>query len=99
MNNRKEWCFLICACLWIMLIPEANAQFVGGSLETKVSTLSNALITQILPLLSVIGIFYASALAINGSPEARGKIMVVIGCSIVGFLAPYIIQWLKALAA
>ena len=85
--------------LCIFTIPEASAQYVGGSFESKVSGLSNALITQILPLLSIIGLFYASALAMNGSPEAKGKITTIIACSVVGFLAPYIINWLKSFAA
>jgi hypothetical protein len=89
----------IAALLIMICIPEASAQFVGGNFESKVSGLSTALINQILPLLSVIGIFYASALAMNGSPEAKNRIILVIGCSIVGFLAPYLIQWLKAFAA
>jgi len=87
--------FVLC----IFTIPEASAQYVGGSFESKVTGLSNALITQILPLLSIIGIFYACALAMNGSPEAKGKITTIISCSVVGFLAPYIINWLKAIAS
>jgi hypothetical protein len=93
--------YLLSFLLMIIMVctPEASAQFVGGNFEAKVSGLTTALINQILPLLSVIGIFYASALAMNGSPEAKNRIILVIGCSIVGFLAPYLIQWLKAFAA
>ena len=83
----------------VFIAPEASAQYVGGSFESKISGLSSALITQILPLLSIIGLFYASALAMNGSPEAKGKIITIISCSVVGFLAPYIINWLKSFAA
>lgn len=90
-------CLIIVASF--IYIPEACAQYVGGSFESKVSGLSNALITQILPLLSIIGLFYASALAMNGSPEAKSRITMIIACSVVGFLAPYIINWLKAFAA
>ncbi len=88
------------SCIAFMFyIPDASAQYVGGSFETKVSGLSNALITQILPLMSIIGLFFAAALAMNGSPEAKSRITMIIGCSAVGFLAPYLIQWLKSFAA
>jgi len=84
----------------LTFFPEVSfAQFGGGSgFESKVQNINSNLITKILPLISIFGIFYASALAISGDGEAKGKIFGVLLASAIGFLAPLIIEWLKGLA-
>lgn len=82
-----------------LLLPEISfAQFGGSGFESKVQNINTSLITRILPLVSIFGLFYAAVLAITGDGEAKGKIVGVLIASAVGFLAPMIIEWLKGLA-
>ncbi len=100
-NRRELWTFTVLGVLAaiIMLFPELSfAQFGGSGFEDKIRSINSSLITRILPLLSVLGLIYASVLAINGDEGAKGKIMMVLIASVVGFLAPTIIEWLKGLA-
>ena len=101
-EHRAEiWSFTIFGLLVaiLMLFPEISfAQFGGSGFENKIQNINSSLITRILPLLSVLGLVYASVLAINGDEGAKGKILMVLIASVVGFLAPTIIEWLKGLA-
>jgi len=82
-----------------LLVPELSfAQFGGSGFESKVQNINTSLITRILPLVSIFGLFYAAVLAISGDGEAKSKIFGVLLASTVGFLAPMIIEWLKGLA-
>lgn len=82
-----------------LLVPELSfAQYGGSGFENKVQNINTGLITRILPLVSIFGLFYAAVLAITGDGEAKGKIIGVLIASAVGFLAPMIIEWLKGLA-
>jgi hypothetical protein len=82
-----------------LFVPEFSfAQFGGSGFETKVQNINTNLITRILPLVSIFGLFYATVLAITGDGEAKGKIFAVLLASATGFLAPMIIDWLKGLA-
>lgn len=84
---------------FFVLFPEFSfAQFGGSGFESKVQNINTNLITRILPLVSIFGLFYAAVLAITGDGEAKGKIFGVLIASTVGFLAPMIIEWLKGLA-
>lgn len=83
----------------VTLVPELGfAQFGGSGFESKVENINSTLITRLLPLLSVFGLVYASILAINGDADAKGKIVMVLIVSVIGFLAPSIIEWLKGMA-
>lgn len=82
-----------------LLVPQLSfAQFGGSGFESKVQNINTSLITRILPLVSIFGLFYAAVLAITGDGEAKGKIIGVLIASAVGFLAPMIVEWLKGLA-
>lgn len=82
-----------------LLVPELGfAQYGGSGFESKVQNINTNLITRILPLVSIFGLFYAAVLAISGDGEAKGKIVGVLIASAAGFLAPMIIEWLKGLA-
>jgi type IV secretory pathway VirB2 component (pilin) len=74
------------------------AQVMGGGFETKMHGLTTKLITVVLPLVSVLGLVYAVIMALTGDGGAKGRIIMVIGCSIVGFLAPHIISWFQSAA-
>ena len=81
------------------LFPEsAFAQVMGGGFESKMQGLTTTLITVILPLVSVLGLVYAVILALTGDGAAKGRIIMVIVCSIVGFMAPHIIGWFQSAA-
>ena len=84
---------------FFLLVPQLSfAQFGGSGFESKVQNINTNLITRILPLISIFGLFYSAALAISGDGEAKGKIIGVLLASGLGFLAPMIIEWLKGLA-
>lgn len=76
----------------------AFAQVIGGGFESKMQGLTTKLITVILPLVSVLGLVYAVILALTGDGAAKGRIIMVIVCSIVGFMAPHIIGWFQSAA-
>lgn len=73
--------------------PDAFAQF--GGFESRMNNLNSMLITKVLPLISVLGLVYAVILALTGDGAGKGRIIMVIGCSILGFLAPFLIKWLQ----
>ena len=89
-------------CLGIALIASLLSEpawaVVVSGFESKMKGLTDQLISVVLPLMSVLGLIYATLLAVIGDPTARVRILTVIGCSIVGFLAPHIISWLQSIA-
>ncbi len=78
--------------------PEVSLAYGGSGFESKMEGINSSLITKILPLLSVLGLVYSAILAIQGDGEAKGKILMVMIASVVGFMAPVIIDWLKSIA-
>lgn len=80
----------------ILLIVPEFAFAIG--FESKVQNLTTQLITVVLPLLSVLGLVYAVFMAVTGDGAAKGRIIFVISCSILGFLAPQIISWIQSVA-
>lgn len=92
--------FLMVAIVLAMaLLPEvAHAQYAGGGFESKMQGLTTKLVTVILPLVSVIGLVYAAILAVTGDGGAKARIVMVIVCSVIGFLAPHIIGWFQSAA-
>ncbi len=83
----------------LLLLPETSfAQWAGGGLEAKMQGLTSKLVGVVLPLMSILGLVYAVLLALTGDAGAKSRITMVIVCSVVGFLAPHIINWFKAAA-
>ena len=80
--------------LCMFMMPESAMAQVGG-FETKMNNLNSNLISKILPLVSTCGLLYGVFLMVTGSGEAKGKILAVIGGSIIGFLAPALMSWLS----
>ncbi|MCB9092874.1 MAG: TrbC/VirB2 family protein [Halobacteriovoraceae bacterium] len=82
------------------LFPElAMAQNYGGSgFESRVNSLTNSLITVILPAVSILGLIYAAILAATGDEGAKRRMVLVVIASMVGFLAPMIIRWFQSAA-
>lgn len=99
--NKEKFIYLACflaIVTVVTLMPDlALAQFSGG-FESKMQGLTNKLITVILPLISILGLVYAVMLALTGDGAAKGRIVMVIVCSIIGFMAPHIIGWFQSAA-
>lgn len=74
----------------------AFAQWGGSGFESKMQGLTTKLISVILPLLSILGLVYAVFLAITGDGNFKGRLTTIVICSVVGFLAPQLINWLKS---
>ena len=85
--------------VFVLLFPtEAGAFLLGSGFEGRMEQLTNRLVSVILPLLSILGLVYAVFLALLGDGAARSRIVTVIVCSVIGFLAPYIIRWFQSAA-
>lgn len=97
-ENMISMGLMIAIVTFVALMPDlAHAQFAGG-FESKMQGLTTKLITVILPLVSVLGLVYAVILALTGDGAAKGRIIMVIVCSIIGFMAPHIIGWFQSAA-
>ena len=99
MKNKKlqtkiSWCvpFGLIACF--VLFPELGLAQSG--FESKVNGLTDKLIAVVLPAVSILGLIYAAILAATGDQAAKSRMVLVAFASIVGFLAPIIIGWLKS---
>ena len=93
-NNLKR--ILLALAFALLFVELTSAQIMGNVFESKMQNLTNSLITVVLPFLSVLGLLYAVILALFGDGAARGRIIMVIVCSIIGFLAPHIIGWFQS---
>lgn len=72
-------------------------EFGGGGLESRMDNLQSKFINVILPIMSILGLVYAGIIAASGNEGAKAKILVILIGSIVGFLAPHIILWIKGI--
>lgn len=68
----------------------------GGDLASKMNGLTQQVIGVILPAVSVLGLVYAAILAATGDQGAKQRMVLVLFASVVGFIAPIIINWLKS---
>ncbi len=93
-KSTYNWLFTIgfLGMLSLILVSEPAMAF---GFESKMQNLTSQLINTVLPLLSILGLVYAAILALSGDAAAKAKIITVIAVSVVGFLAPAIIQWLQ----
>lgn len=94
---NQGWFFMIplIAILGFALMSEPAMAF---GFESKMQNITSQLISTVLPLLSVLGLVYAAILALSGDAAAKARIITVIAMSLIGFLAPAIIQWLQRAA-
>ncbi len=88
---------------WIALLLTKSRlaigqNFGGGAFESKIQGVTSAIVSVVLPAVSALGLIYAAILAASGDQGAKNRIALVIGTSVVGFLAPVIISWIKAAA-
>lgn len=99
-NARIGGLVLLGFLVFVTLCPElAHAQFSGGGdLQNKVGGITRGLTNILLPAASCIGMIYAAVLAATGDASAKSRMVLIGFCSLVGFLAPLIIQWLQKIA-
>lgn len=92
--SNEGWFFTIMFAVVIGLAFVSEPAF-ALAFESKMQNLTGQLIGTVLPLLSILGLVYAAILALSGDAGAKAKIITVIAVSLVGFLAPAIIEWLR----
>jgi len=98
MSNKVKtqivWCLFFGVMVAVVIFPEfAHAQ---SGFESKVNGLTDKLMSVVLPAVSILGLIYAAILAASGDAAAKGRMILVIGASVVGFLAPVIIDWFRS---
>ena len=98
MNKFFYWTCAFVLLHFIGLDTETALALVGSGFESRMEHLTSRLVSVILPLLSILGLVYAVFLALMGDGAARSRIVMVIVCSVIGFLAPYIIGWFQSAA-
>lgn len=92
-NKQLSTTFFFTAMAAIAILMPEMALATG--FETKMGNLRDNLIGTVLPLVSTIGLVYAAILAVSGSSESKGKVITVLAMSVVGFMAKFIIEFLK----
>ena len=97
MHNRNrtfKWvvAFLVASASGIIL-----AQGGGSGFESKVQSITSSLIKTLLPMMSIIGMVYAAFLGVQGDPNAKKRMTLVVFASLIGFLAPMIVGWLQSI--
>lgn len=99
MNNKNIWLvFLVLGMIGLVLLSPDFAFANFGGFESRVNGLTGSIIKVVLPALAILGLIYASILAVTGDGSAKGRIVMVITCSVIGFLAPLIIKWLQSVS-
>ncbi len=68
-----------------------------SSVESTLSAIQGKLISTILPLCAILGLVFAGFSFVTGSPNARNHLLLAIVGAVVGFAAPSIIDFIKAL--
>ena len=100
MKNKQATILIFLAAAvacWGLFPGSAEAQFIGGGgFEGRMANLTDKLVGTLLPLASTLGLVYAVILALLGDTGAKGRIVMVIGCSVVGLLAPHIIRFFQS---
>lgn len=87
--------FFVALCVGVLLLFVGDT-FAAMGFEQKISNLNHSLISKVLPLVATCGLVYGGFLMATGNAEGRGKIMAVIGGSIIALLAPSIMSFLAS---
>lgn len=103
MNKQTIWTVLFIVGILAILLFFSETSFAqdmgglgGGDLSQRVNGLTNKIIGTILPAISILGLVYSAILAASGDQGAKGRMVLVIIASIVGFLAPMLIRWFQS---
>lgn len=95
LENLKTRANLFFLSLFLLESQIGLALGGGGEFESRMKNLTELLINVVLPLVSVAGLLYAVFLAIMGDGAAKMRLWMVTICSIIGFLAPHLISFIK----
>ena len=101
--NKKHLMFSLGLCLFFIIPNETFSQIVGfpwggSNFESRITSFTSKLVSTLLPVCGILGLVYACILALIGDGSARQRIIMVVVCSAIGFLAPVIIPWIKSIA-
>ena len=95
-----RWLGPVIFAIILSLFPTGSLAQLGGigsgDLASRISGLTNKLMTVILPAVSILGLIYGAILAAMGDQSARPRMVLIVIASIIGFLAPVIIRWLQS---
>ena len=95
--TRNKFCrgaaVLAVACASSVLLAQGGA----SGFESKVQSMTGSLIRTLLPMMSILGMVYAAFLGVQGDPNARKRMTLVVSASLIGFLAPMIVGWLQSI--
>ena len=89
-------CFLV-GCFFVFMDP-AFSQWGGMGFESRIQSLTNNIISVLLPAVAILGLLYAAILAASGDEAAKKRMILVVVASVIGFLAPLIIRWFQSAA-
>lgn len=95
--TKRGWAVLIMltALISVLFFPEEIfAQ--AASFDRKVDSLTNMIVSKILPTVAVFGLVYAAILAAAGDESSKRRIVLVMVASIVGILAKFIIPMFQS---
>ena len=85
--------FILTIAIFMMAIGGGDA-FGAMGFESKINNLNRNLVSKVLPLVATCGLIYGGFLMAMGNAEGRGKIVAVIGGSIIALLAPSMMRFL-----
>jgi hypothetical protein len=99
MNKPAFWGLVLVLgfCALVTFYPEISfaQDFGGDALSSRVNGLTTKIIGTILPAVSILGLVYSAILAASGDQGAKGRMVLVLIASVVGFLAPIVIHWFQ----
>ncbi len=89
---------LICLLMGIFLLSKdfTLAGLGGIGFESRIQSLTNSLISVMLPTIAILGLVYAAIQAAMGDEGAKKRMLLVIVACMIGFLAPMIIRWFQS---
>ena len=82
-------------CIFLLFFMTSSGAF--ADVVSTVESIQNTLIEDILPLICGLGLAWAAFSFAMGNPNAKSRAMFVVVGAILGFSAPAIVDWLKAL--
>ena len=93
MRNLIFFLTVLAAGLLLFLAYGPDAYGAMG-FEQKINNLNRNLVSKVLPLVATCGLIYGGFLMAIGNAEGRGKIIAVLGGSIIALLAPSMMKFL-----
>lgn len=90
--TKRGWALLLflTAAICLIFFPEDTFAQAAG-FDRKVDSLTNMIVSKILPTVAVFGLVYAAILAAAGDESSKKRMVLVALASIVGILAKFII--------